>query len=202
MLWTTSLKTEGPNYKKKVNSRSLVFRNLSTVVRTRGSISRSHSTHENYWFQFHLCPRLRVWQLEIKARIHLHKVVQDLHIFFALKGVDICNFADDKTPYVSNSNLKSELETLEHNFELDIPWFEMNYMKLNTDKCHLLISRNKTEQMWAKLDRDRVWESNDVKLLGITLGNNLKFDKHVSNICSKANRKLSALTRVGKFLPV
>ena len=202
MLWTTSLKTEGPNYKKKVNSRSLVFKDLSTVVRTRGSISRSHSTHENYWFPFYLCPRLRVWQPEIKARIHLHKVFQDLHIFFALKGVDICNFADDKTPYVSNSNLKSELETLEHNFELDIPWFEMNYMKLNTDKCHLLISRNKTEQMWAKLDRIRVWESNDVKLLGITLDSNLKLDKHVSNICSKANRKLSALTRVGKFLPV
>ena len=74
-------------------------------------------------------------------------------------------------------------------------------MKLNTDKCHLLISGNKNEQMWAKLDRDIVWESNDVKLLGIPLHNNLKFDKHVSNICSKANRKLSALIRVVKFLP-
>ena len=28
------------------------------------------------------------------------------------------------------------------------------------------------------------------------MDNNLKFDKHVSNICLKANRKLSALTRV------
>ena len=74
-------------------------------------------------------------------------------------------------------------------------------MKLNTDKCNLLISGKKNEQMWAKLDRDIVWESNDVKLLGIPLHNNLKFDKHVSNICSKANRKLSALTRVAKFLP-
>ena len=73
----------------------------------------------------------------------------------------------------------------------------MNYMKLNTDKCHLLISGNENEQMWTKLDRDIAWESNDVKLLGITLNNNLKFDKHVSNICSKANRKL----RVAKFLP-
>ena len=26
-------------------------------------------------------------------------------------------------------------------------------------------------------------ESNDVKLLGITLDNNLEFDKHVSSIC-------------------
>ena len=51
------------------------------------------------------------------------------------------------------------------------------------------------------MDRDIVWESNDVNLHGITLGNNLKFDKHVSNICSKVSRKLSALTRVAKFLP-
>ena len=122
-------------------------------------------------------------------------------IFFALKGVDICNFADDTTPYVCDSNLKSVLETLKHSSELAIAWFEMNYMKLNTDKCHLLISGNENEQMWAKLDRDIVWESNDVKLLGITLDNNLKFGKHVYNIRSKANKKLSSLTRVAKFLP-
>ena len=44
------------------------------------------------------------------------------------------------TPYVCDSNLESLLERLEHNSELAIAWFEMNYMKLNTDKCHLLIS--------------------------------------------------------------
>ena len=53
--------------------------------------------------------------------------------------------------------------------------------------------RQKNKQIWAKLDRDIAWESNDVKLLGITLDNNLKFDKHVSNIFSKANRKLKTL---------
>ena len=73
-------------------------------------------------------------------------------IFFELKGVDICNFAYDTTPYVCDSKLKSVLETLEHNSELAIAWFEINYMKLNIDKCHLLISGNKSEQMWAKLE--------------------------------------------------
>ena len=52
--------------------------------------------------------------------------------------------------------------------------------------------------MWVKMDRDIVWESNDVKLLVITSDNNLKFDKHVSNICSKTNRKLSVLTILAK----
>ena len=123
------------------------------------------------------------------------------YIFFALEGVDVCNFADDSTLYVCDSNLKSVLDTLEHNSGLAVAWFEMNYMKLNTDKCHLLISGNNNEQMWAKLDRDIALEINDVKLLGITLDNYVKFDKHVSNIFSKVNRKLSALTRVAKFLP-
>ena len=45
-------------------------------------------------------------------------------------------------------------------------------MKLNTDKCHLLISGNKNEYMWEKLDQGIVWESNDVKLLGVTTKNN------------------------------
>ena len=74
-------------------------------------------------------------------------------------------------------------------------------MKLNTDKYHLLVSGNKNGKMCSNLDRDIVWESNNVKLLVITLNNKLKLYKHVSNICSKANRKLSILTRVAKFLP-
>ena len=53
---------------------------------------------------------------------------------------------------------------LEHNSELAIAWFEMNYMKLNTDKYHLLILGNKNEQRWAKLDRDMVWDRTDVNL--------------------------------------
>ena len=49
--------------------------------------------------------------------------------------------------------------------------------------------------MWAKLDRDIVWGSDDVKLLGIALDNNLIFYKQVSNICSKANNKRSQKTK-------
>ena len=94
-------------------------------------------------------------------------------IVFALEGIDICNFADDITTYIRDSNLKSVLETLEHNSELAIACFEMNYMELNTNKCRLLISGYKKEQMWAKLNRNIVWECKKVKLLGMTLGNNL-----------------------------
>ena len=55
--------------------------------------------------------------------------------------------------------------------------------------------------MWAKLDQDIVRESNDLELLGVTIDNNIRFDKHVSNICLNVNRNLNALTRVAKFVP-
>ena len=60
----------------------------------------------------------------------------------------------------------------EHNPELAIDCFETNYMKLNTDKYHLLVSGNKNGKMCSNLDRDIVWESNNIKLLVITLSNN------------------------------
>ena len=77
---------------------------------------------------------------------------------------------------------KPLLQKLEHNSELAIAWFEANYMKLNTGKCHLLISRNKHEHMWAKIGQDIVGESNRVKLLGVTTDNHLKFDSYVKSI--------------------
>ena len=121
-------------------------------------------------------------------------------LFFALKNTDICNFADDTTPFVCGKNIENVLVSLEKNSISAIYWFHQNYMKLNTDKCHLLVSGHKNEHMWAKIGDDLIWESNDVKLLGITIDKNLKFDQHVSNICSKANKKINVLNRMSKFL--
>ena len=56
------------------------------------------------------------------GRISFNIYIND--VFFALKGIDICNFADDTAPYVCDSNLKSVLETLDDNSELAIAWFE------------------------------------------------------------------------------
>ena len=121
-------------------------------------------------------------------------------LFFFLKDVDICNFADNTTTYISDESLENALKSLEKNSMLAIPWFEDNYMKLNTDKCRLIVSSYKHKQIWATIGKDLIWESNDVKLLGITIARDLKFDKHVLKFCSKANQKLSALFRIAKLL--
>ena len=71
-------------------------------------------------------------------------------------------------------------------------------MKLNTDKCRFACFWNKAWTQlnsWAKLDDDKIWERNKVKLLGVTHDNEFKLDCHVANICFNDNQKLSARSR-------
>ena len=121
-------------------------------------------------------------------------------LFFVLKETEVCNFADDTTPFVCDDSLHRVATKLEHDSLEAIIWFENNYMKLNTENCHLLISGNKSKHIWTKIGDNKIWERNKVKLLGITIDNNFKFDEHVSNICLKAGRKVSALTSMTKIL--
>ena len=121
-------------------------------------------------------------------------------LFFLLDDIDICNFADDTTPNVCDMELKVVLDKLENCSELAIAWFKSNYMKLNEEKCEPLVCGYCFEQLWIKVGDNKTWEKSFVKLLGVTIDNELKFDKYVAEICAKANRKLSVLLRLSKFL--
>ena len=123
-----------------------------------------------------------------------------LNDIFYFLDCNICNFADDTTYYVSDENLDFLLERLEHQSNIALKRFEDNNMKMNSGKCYLFISGNKYEQMWAKIGDDKIWESRTVKLLDITIDNELKFYVHISNVYMKAQRKLTVLTRIKKYL--
>ena len=71
-------------------------------------------------------------------------------------------------------------------------------MKMNAGKCHLFVSENKHEHMWAKIGDDQIWESRIVKFLGIAIENELKFDAYISKVSKKAQRKLTVLARIKK----
>ena len=122
-----------------------------------------------------------------------------VYVYYAKAVSTSDDDADDTTPYICDQSIEVVLKKLEYHSDLAISWFESNYMKLNTDKCHLLVSGYKHECVFAKIGNHKIFESNNVKLLGITIDNELRFDKHVSNLCLKANRKLSALGRLARF---
>ena len=70
----------------------------------------------------------------------------------------------------AHSHFKYEhLKSLKKNSMLAIHWLENNYMKFNTDKCYLIVSGYKHEQVWANIGKDLIEESNDVKLFWTTI---------------------------------
>ena len=51
-----------------------------------------------------------------------------------------------------------------------------------------------------RVGTDKMWEDHSVKLIGVSIDNDLKLDKHALDIIKKANSKLSALLRLTKFM--
>ena len=121
-------------------------------------------------------------------------------LFYVTEKTNVCNYADDTTFHACDSDISNLINNLEHDSLLAIEWFENNYMKLNEDKCHFLISGHKHETVFADIGESKIWESKSQKLLGITIDKNLRFDEHILTQCKKAGRKLNALARICNLL--
>ena len=123
-----------------------------------------------------------------------------LFLLFLTESTNVCNDADDTTFHACGMDLENLVRRLEHDSILAIEWFESNYIKLNQDECHFLLSGRKHEMIWANIGQTKIWESRKQKLLGIIIDRNLCFGEYVLNQCKKAGRKFSALTRIWKFM--
>ena len=55
-------------------------------------------------------------------------------------------------------------------------------------------------KLCIEIDKMVVKTVDKVKLLGVIIGSKLKFDEHVKSLCLKANRNISALSRVAKII--
>ena len=105
----------------------------------------------------------------------------------------MCNYADDNTLNACDMSSENLLKRLEHDSSLAIEWFHYNYMKLDEDKCHLLVSGFKHEVLWAYIAGKRIGESTENKLAG------LHIEIYIS--CFQALQdRLTAISRIAKFM--
>ena len=101
-------------------------------------------------------------------------------LFYHLNNTHTCNFADDTTLNAFSKSLEDLLQNLEYDTLSAIMWFENNFMKLNKDKCHFMVSGNPYEHLFAKVGDELIWESTEEKLLGVTIDKYLNFNTHLS----------------------
>ena len=99
-------------------------------------------------------------------------------LFNLTEMTDVFNYTDDITFHACELGLKSLITRLEHDAALAKEWFESNYMMMNQDKGHFLLSVHKYDTLF-NLGEKRIWESKQQKLLGVHIDRNLKFDESV-----------------------
>ena len=121
-------------------------------------------------------------------------------MFYFLEDYEIANYADDTTPYSAQRNHQFVIEELEKSSAILFKWLGNNFMKVNTDKSHLLLSGN--TKLASNIDNNTIESEMKQELLGITIDPNLSFEEHVNNICKKASQKLNALARISSFMDI
>ena len=120
-------------------------------------------------------------------------------IFYFVSESNLTNYADDNTPYATDTNIDTLITNLVNDTSILFTRFSDNYFKMNADKCKVLIT-NHEEDISAIIVGQSIICSKSVKLLGINMDNKLDFNIHVSNICKKVSLKLHALPRISHFL--
>ena len=123
-------------------------------------------------------------------------------LLLSIQDTDISNYADDTTIYTCDKNLDSvSIARLENDSNTIIQWFADSSMKLNTDKCHLMVlGRNSNQQVTVKVGNSVIENTEEEKLLGVVIDKQLNFETHITKLCQKAGNKLFALARVSKYL--
>ena len=94
-----------------------------------------------------------------------------------------------------------ELDIISFKVEIEtntaIQWLKDNEILVNPSKFQLIfLSKYKNIEKNVSFDGKTIKSSDAAELLGITLDKNIKFKRHIQNICHKAKNKTKALLRI------
>ena len=119
-------------------------------------------------------------------------------VFYFIDEHDLTNYADDNTPNIIEKDTDSLVNKLEENIFVLMKWFYDNYLVMDADKSHLLVT-NHLDKISVNVGKEEIKCEKSVKLLSIQI-DKLDFSEHVSTLCKKASLKLHALARISNYM--
>ena len=116
------------------------------------------------------------------------------------KNMELRLYADDTTGYAASNSpatlefyINSDLARLSH-------WLEDNYLTINATKTQAMIVGKSNYNYELTLKSNNILTLDELKLLGVTIDNNLTFSSHIKLVLSKIHAKIAALRRIRNFI--
>ena len=117
-----------------------------------------------------------------------------------IDDINIANYADNNTSFVSGGTPLSVITSLENAAEKLFKWFVNNHMKAKHNKCHFLMST--LTPISIKVKDYVIKNSDNEKLLGVSVDTNLNLTCHLENILKRGSKKVHALARITSYLSI
>ncbi len=122
-------------------------------------------------------------------------------IYLVIEQCSMYNYADDNTLSYHHTDVAAMSSALENDAQNTVKWFTENEMQANPDKFQgITFGKTSTLIQSFQIQDAQIECSETVKLLGITFDKQLKFQKHVDNICENASRQINMLLRLSRRL--
>ena len=124
-------------------------------------------------------------------------------MFFSITKSEVGNFADDNTLYSSNKDIDHVFNDLYYDLNV-LDWFKFNSLKANPDEFQFIIlGANKNKSFSINVRGINIPSKNEVILLAITTDHELKFNKHIEDLCKRVFFfQLHAFWRIRKYLAI
>ena len=92
------------------------------------------------------------------------------------------------------------LKSLETDAILLSSWFANNCMKMNSDKSYLIVLGNRNVEATLNTAGSLIKESDEERLLGVTMDKKLNFKSHVNSLCKNTSQQLRTLARITTYM--
>ena len=128
------------------------------------------------------------------------------YMTYIVNNASLSMYADDHQLYVKGYSVDCVKQLLTDGGHTISKWYKDNFLKGNYDKYNLMLlgRKNKNEDspsINVKIDEQVIKSSLDLKLLGVTLDDELSFSAHISDVCKKASKKVGVLVRLRNMIP-
>ena len=122
-------------------------------------------------------------------------------LVYAVKQSRLSAYADDTQIYFAASTPEKVEEVINADLAHVDQWYEQNGMRRNTSKYQAIVMGKTQVKPQFHCEDIAIPITEDLEMLGVTVDDKMKFEKHIGKMCRKVSQQIAVLKRMKKILP-